>query len=55
MANMADTKTIERIRTRRFEGTAKLLEKTRAIRRKISVSSGQWDAVKVLRDVRYAK
>lgn len=52
---MARVETLEKITMRRFESAANVIEKTRAIRRKISAASGAWDAVKVLRGIRYAK
>ncbi len=45
---------IENIKNRRQVRSIEILEETRLIRKKITESSGKWDAVKVLRDIRYA-
>lgn len=45
---------IEKIKNRRQIRADELLQKTRSIRKKISADTGKWDAVKVLRDIRYA-
>ena len=50
----AQQKVIDNIKSRQQSRAGLLLEKTKAIRKKISIDSGQWDAVKTLRDIRYA-
>lgn len=45
---------IESTKGRRKLRAGSILEKTRLIRKKITAKSGKWDAVKTLRDIRYA-
>jgi hypothetical protein len=53
--NISKQQVVETIKSRRQLRAVELLEKTRLIRKKITEDSGKWDAVTVLRDIRYAR
>ena len=54
MQHIERVKTIENIRRQRLSEAKRLVEKTRAIRKKITAKSGTWDAAEVVRTLRYA-
>lgn len=51
----AQAQLIKEIKTRKLEEARKLIEKTREVRRKITAVSGTWNAVEILRHIRYGK
>lgn len=54
MKESKQQRVIESIQNRRQIRAVEILEKTREIRKKITKDTGDWDGVKVLRDIRYA-
>ena len=54
MRQIQQQQVIENIKNRRQIRAAKLLEETKLIRKKLTANNRKWDAVKVLRDIRYA-
>ena len=54
MKNVQKQSVIENIKDRTRTRAVELLAKTKSIRRNLA-RSGDWDSVKVLRDIRYAQ